>query len=342
VLLHRLAWPVGLFLVAGCLIVFKSDLEDGLGFSVHMIGGVLAYIATAWLGSRIFGLVADHRKRHKRPYPRLFKDLVAVLLFFIAIVASAALLMEQGIVGALAGSSLILAVLGFAVRNVVADTLSGVALGIEGPYRIGDWVDVDQVARGRVIEIGWRTTRILTLDSTYMILPNSQIARRRITNFSAPKPQYRAQLSLKLSRELSVETARRLILHALAEARLIQAEPAPDVKVLDLGSDDTITYAVRFWLTRFESDADSRDEIFCLIDRALRQAKVGPSRTHIELTRKPVDDHDPITHAEEVARIFSDPTEHAGPSMKEIRTPPMHRSSSGSLDLRHQAGQGSG
>lgn len=96
------------------------------------------------------------------PLPRLFKDLVAVLVFSVAAVASAALLMDQGIFGALAGPSLILAVLGFAVRNVVADTLSGLALGLEPPYRIGDWIDIDRTARGRVIEIGWRTTRLLT------------------------------------------------------------------------------------------------------------------------------------------------------------------------------------
>ena len=49
---------------------------------------------------------------------------------------------------------MILAVLGFAIRNVVADTLSGIALSVEAPYRIGDWVDIEQVARGKVIEIG--------------------------------------------------------------------------------------------------------------------------------------------------------------------------------------------
>ena len=300
--LRRLIWPSVLLLVAAGLVIFDQDVEQRVGLSLRLLGGVVGCLAAAWLGSRLFGLFADRRRRHKRPYPRLFRDLVAVLLFFAAIVASASLLLEQGLLGALAGSSLILAVLGFAIRNVVADTLSGIALGVEAPYRIGDWVDIEQVARGKVIEIGWRTTRVLTLDSAYLILPNSQIARRRIINYSAPKPQYRAQLS----REVSVDAAKEMILKAVGEARLIQTEPAPDVRVQELGSDSN-SYAVRFWLSRFERDVDCRDELLSLIDRAMRQAKVPTPRMQIELHRPHRETMRPVDHETEVARIFAAP-----------------------------------
>ncbi|MFD2857935.1 mechanosensitive ion channel family protein [Seohaeicola zhoushanensis] len=298
--------PSILLLVAVGLVFFDQDVERRVGMSLRRVGGVAGCLAAAWLGNRLFGLFADRRRRNKRPYPRLFRDLVAVLLFFAAIVGSAALLLEQGLLGALAGSSLILAVLGFAIRNVVADTLSGIALGVEAPYRIGDWIDIEQVARGKVIEIGWRTTRVLTQDSTYMILPNSQIARRRITNYSAPKPQYRAQLSLKLAHEVSVDAAKEMILKAIGEARLIQTEPAPDVRVQELGSDGN-SYAVRFWLSRFEQDVDCRDELLTLIDRAMRQAKVPTPRMQIELKWPRGRTMTRVDHETEVARIFAAP-----------------------------------
>lgn len=301
--LRKLIWPALLLLVAAGAVIFDQAVERRAGWSLRMAGGVVGCLAAAWLGSRLFGLFADRRRGHKRPYPRLFRDLVTVLLFFAALVASAALLLDQGLLGALAGSSLILAVLGFAIRNVVADTLSGIALGIEAPYRIGDWVDIEQVTRGKVIEIGWRTTRVLTLDSTYMIMPNSQIARRRITNYSAPKPQYRAQLCLKLAREVPVDAAKALILKAVGEARLIQTDPAPDVRVQELGSDSN-TYAVRFWLSRFERDADCRDELLSLIDRAMRQAKVPVPRMQVELAQSVGKTMVPFDHEAELARIF--------------------------------------
>lgn len=295
--LRRIAWPSSLLAIALGLMTFRWEIDRHLDVSVGTAAGMMAYLAAAWLCSRLFGLIADRRRQHQRPYPRLFKDLVALLLFFAAVIASTALLMDQGLFGALAGSSLILAVLGFAVRNVVADTLSGVALGVEGPYRIGDWIDIDEVARGRVIEIGWRTTRLLTLDSTYMIVPNSQIARRRITNFSAPRPQYRAQLLVKVNREVPTRAAKRLLLSAIGGAGLIQAEPAPDVKVLDIGG-DAITYAVRFWLTRFENDAESRDEVLSLIDAALRDQNVPAPSTRIDFRRDRGVSAESLAHAE--------------------------------------------
>jgi small-conductance mechanosensitive channel len=304
--LRRLIWPSVLLLVAAGLLIFDQDVERWVEISLRLPGGVVGCLAAAWLGSRLFGLFTDRRRRDKRPYPRLFRELAAVLLFFAAIVASAALLLDQGLLGALAGSSLILAVLGFAIRNVVADTLSGIALGVEAPYRIGDWVDIEQVARGKVIEVGWRTTRVLTLDSTYMILPNSQIARRRIINYSAPKPQYRAQLSLKLAHEVPVDAAKEMILKAVGEARLIQTDPAPDVRVQELGSDGN-SYAVRFWLSRFEQDVDCRDELLSVIDRAMRQAKVPTPRMQIELNRPHGKAMLPVDHETEVARIFAAP-----------------------------------
>src|SRR5690606_31158932 len=108
-------------------------------------------------------------------------------LFLAAAVATVILVFGDSLSGALASSGLFLAVLGFAIRNSLADVLSGIALGVEAPYRIGDWVEIDTTLRGRVVEIGWRTTRLLTPDDTYSILPNSQIARQRLTNYSAPR-----------------------------------------------------------------------------------------------------------------------------------------------------------
>lgn len=282
--LKRLVWPTFVtFLVFG-LILFWVIVPETLIESDALSLGItaLAYFATAWLVSRVIAMALDRAAARRRPYPRLLKDLIAAILFLIAFIATVSLYMGQGALGALAGSGLILAMLGFAIRNVVADTLSGVALGVEGPFRIGDWVDIDTLARGRVIEIGWRTTRVLTRDATYLILPNSQIARQRITNYSAPKPQYRTQVCITLDHALSVDAARQLILDALQNASLIQKDPAADVRVLAY-EEKGITYAVRYWLSRFDRDIDCRDEVFSLIDKALWSAGVATPHHRIEL-----------------------------------------------------------
>ena len=253
-----LVWPSVLMVLSLALALFGVDLTArlGLGDDVTLGATALAYFAAAWFVSRILSLALDRAGR-RRPYPRLLKDLIAAILFLVALAAAVALFSGQGATGVLAGSGLLLAMLGFAIRNVVADTLSGVALAIEAPFRIGDWVDIDGLARGKIIEIGWRTTRLLTRDATYMILPNSQIARQRITNYSAPKPQYRAQISITLDHTMPVGDARKVMLEAVRDATLIQQDPPPDVRVTAYAGNG-ITYALRYWLGRTAS-ADRAD-----------------------------------------------------------------------------------
>ncbi|MEY8798890.1 mechanosensitive ion channel family protein [Leisingera sp. XS_AS12] len=278
--IRRLLWPTSLTLICFGLLLSPSVSAEFLDDSENLLPAVtaLAYFAAAWLVSRITSLALDQAAARRRPYPRLLKDMIAALLFMIAFAATMSLFMGQGVFGALAGSGLVLALLGFAIRNVVADTLSGIALGVEGPFRIGDWVDIDGLARGKVIEIGWRTTRLLTRDRAYVILPNSQIARQRITNYSAPKPEYRAQVNIVLDHGMPIERAREVMLEALKGAKLIQQDPAPDVRVIAY-EEGGITYALRYWLSRFDRDIDCRDEVFTLVDEALRKAgTIAPYR----------------------------------------------------------------
>lgn len=254
---------------------FPAFLAQSETMSLLIMAGI--YLSSAWTVSRVFALILD-KAGGKRPYPRLLKDLITAFLFMIAFAATGMLFMGQGALGAVAGSTLIIALLGFAIRNVVADTLSGVALAIEAPFRIGDWIDIDTLAQGKAIEIGWRTTRIQTPDVTYVILPNSQISRQRITNYSAPKRAFRAQLNITLDHVLSIDEARAIMLGALSKAKVILQDPAPDVRV-NAYEEGGISYTVRYWVPKYELAVDCRDEIFRLIDDALRSAgSVAPYR----------------------------------------------------------------
>jgi small-conductance mechanosensitive channel len=213
--------------------------------------------------------------------PKLLGELITGALFLAATAATIALILGQSAGGALASSGLI-AVLGFAIRNVLADVLSGVALGLEAPFRIGDWLEFDGFIRGKIIEIGWRTTRLLTRDDTYMILPNSQISRQRLTNFSAPKKHYRASLDILLGHDISIVRAKRLLAEAALSSSAVMPHPEPDVRAIENGRDG-IRYAVRYWVPSFVDDIDCRDEVLTAIDEAIRNAQVPAPASRVRL-----------------------------------------------------------
>ncbi|MDX5357493.1 MAG: mechanosensitive ion channel family protein [Rhodobacterales bacterium] len=224
----------------------------------------------------VHGGTAARLTRHRkgaRPVPKVALDLFRVALFMVATLASLSLFFRQDLSGFLTGSGLVLAVLGFAIRNVVADTFSGLALGLEAPFRIGDWVSIDGLAQGRVQDIGWRTTRLVTRDSTYVILPNSQISRQRITNFSAPRPEYRDHVDLTLPVTFPVAEACRLIGTALEGAQTIVPGKTPEVQVASF-SPQGITFRVKYWVPRHDLEIACRSEVYSRIDARLREQGV--------------------------------------------------------------------
>ena len=228
--------PLLMLASIAALFVGETELHARSGVSLlgprgHDVLQALAYLGIAWLLSRISNRVLSGVRPNDQPVPRLLGDLVSGFLFLSAIASGSLLLAGHGSGSILAGSGVLLALLGFAIRNVVADALSGVALGLEGPFRIGDWIDIDGMARGRVVEIGWHTTRLLTRDSTYVILPNSQISRQRIVNYSVPRSEFRAQVEITLSHALPATEGAEILRKALESATLIRQMPPPDMRI---------------------------------------------------------------------------------------------------------------
>lgn len=286
-MIRLLVAPTVLLIALAALAGFGPEVGIRLGISPLGEQGrnalwMVGYLGAAWFLSRVADLVLTRMRPRNRPVPKLLRDLVSAVLFLVAFVSGAMLLMGHSAGGALAGSTVVLALLGFAIRNVVADTLSGIALGLEAPFRIGDWVDIEGLARGRVIEIGWRTTRLLTRDSTYVILPNSQISRQRIVNYSAPRSEFRVQLEIVLDHALAATEGAEVLRNALFKAALIKQSPAPDVRIQAIEATG-VRYAMRYWIERFDHEVDARDAIWREVDTALRQAGASTPVQHVRI-----------------------------------------------------------
>src|SRR5690606_7860799 len=124
-----------------------------------------------------------------------------------------------------------------------------------------------------VIEIGWRTTRILTADDIYMILPNSQISRQMLTNYSAPRKQYQATMQITLNHDVPVAQAKALLKeaarHALSNPGMVETQK-PIVRATQYGTEG-ITYTIKYWVSNFAFDMECRDVMMAAVDETLRK-----------------------------------------------------------------------
>lgn len=247
----------------------------------------VAWLAGAWFASRLLDTILPPmglgRRAGRGPHiPRLLSDLLHVVLYAVALVGILAFVFQQPVSGLLTTSSVVIAVIGFALRNVFADIFAGIALNMEHPFRLGDWVDTGGGVVGRVEEINWRATRLMTLDGMMVVTPNGGIAGTRFTNLSRPDPRLRIQMPVVLDQDISHAQARRILMSAMVCTPEVLSDPVPDV-IVDGLTLNGVSYVLRFWVPSYPQSAQVRDRVAGAVLDHLERAGIGLARPKQEM-----------------------------------------------------------
>ncbi len=165
--------------------------------SVDWLGGVGARLEQLLLafsiGSASIALLfnpwfADGRSARA---PAIVQD--ALVVVFVA--GAAAIVFSVSSFNVLTGSAIVAAIIGFALQETLGNAFAGIAIQIEKPFRVGHWISAgDHV--GRVVEVTWRATKILTKAGNLTVVPNSQMATHAIQNYSEPAAPTRLEIEV--------------------------------------------------------------------------------------------------------------------------------------------------
>lgn len=99
-------------------------------------------------------------------------------------------------------------VLGVVLAPLVSDIINGVFVLGDQPYEIGDMVELDTGEKGFVDDVTIRYTKIFTMDNTFLVIPNSEIRKRDVDNYSAEDIRTRQTIDLTVTYESDVDVAR--------------------------------------------------------------------------------------------------------------------------------------
>ena len=119
--------------------------------------------------------------------PKLLRDIIWFLFFTLGIIVGLNKSYNVEISGLVATSGIAIAVLGFALRNMISDVFTGIALNIEKPLKYGDWIEIENGVVGRVEEINWRATKLVTREQITVVVSNNHLASTVFKNYSTPK-----------------------------------------------------------------------------------------------------------------------------------------------------------
>lgn len=282
--LARLAVQLGLPVAALAVLLTMTPFWDGAAWAATVPPGwvaslddalaVLRWVAAAWLVNRacaalVWPLLA--RRHGGTPVPKMLVDLVALLVWLTTALIVATAVFDRSPMALLATSTVALGVVGFAVRELISDFFAGIALSIERPFAIGDWIEVDAVA-GKVVDMTWRAVRLSTTDDVTIVVPNGNIAAETFRNYSRPDNWFRDEIRVPLPFDVSTHQGQRILLSAVTQIPELAAHHRkPSVSIAEY-DERGVVWRLLYWAPDFGRLSSLRFAVHANILRNLHMA----------------------------------------------------------------------
>ena len=163
--------------------------------------------------------------------------------------------------------------LGFALKDIISNFISGILILTLRPFRLGDQIIIGET-EGNVERIELRATQLRTYDGRVVLVPNAEVFTSRIINNTAA-PIRRGSAALFIGYDSDLQKAVTVVHNAAQTAVGVLEEPAVSVRVRELGQDDILIEA-RFWTDSRRSDfVATTSTVMSAIVAALKEAGIG-------------------------------------------------------------------
>lgn len=114
-----------------------------------------------------------------------------------------------------------------ALQDTLANFFAGIHILVETPIKAGDYIQLEGGQEGLVTDIGWRTTRVVTLGNNTVVVPNTKITSTVLTNFSVPSSRVSAEAILVADLSADIERVQQVAIEEAAAAEGVLSEFPP-------------------------------------------------------------------------------------------------------------------
>ena len=139
--------------------------------------------------------------------------------------------------------------IGFGLQSITNNFISGVIILIERPIKVGDRIEIDDLA-GNIVEISARATTIITNDNIAVIVPNSDFINSRVINWSHNNKQVRLNFPVGVSYNEDPEKIRKLLEEVAKANSGVLSSPKPYVLFESYG-DSSLNFNLLVWTSEF-------------------------------------------------------------------------------------------
>ena len=209
-----------------------------------LIIAVVLVIIGIWL-SKLAKNLSIKAMKSQNVDPTVYQFISRVISAFIKLIfILSALSMFIKITSVLAAFSAVGVAIGLGLQDSVAQIASGVQILLTHPFKNGDYVEIGGLS-GSIVEIRFMNTILMTPDNKRIIIPNSDMTKNHIVNYSAEENR-RVDLSFSIGYSDDITKAKAVVLETALSNSAVLQDPAPVVVVSNHGA-SSIELSARLW-----------------------------------------------------------------------------------------------
>jgi len=228
------------------------------------------------IGQAVLNMMARKVDEHKFVQPKslpLFK--ISLKTALIGGAAYGLLLAWHVDVTAWLASAGILGIaIGFASKDTLSNLFAGIFILADTPYKIGDFVVLDAGERGRVTDIGIRSTRILTREDVQIIIPNAAIGNAKIINETGgPHKKMRVAVYVGVAYGSDIDKVRGILMDVAKNCENTVEDPPPKVRFSNFG-DSALEFRLLAWINEPIFRGQALDDLNTTIYKRFEEEKI--------------------------------------------------------------------
>jgi len=139
--------------------------------------------------------------------------------------------------------------IGFGLQSITNNWISGIIILFEKPIKIGDRVEVGEIA-GNVVNISARATTIITNDDISVIVPNSEFISQTVINWSHNDRKVRFNFPVFVSHNEDPVNVKKALLEVAHENQFVLTDPKPDI-LFDAYQESSLKFNLRIWTSEY-------------------------------------------------------------------------------------------
>ncbi len=121
-----------------------------------------------------------------------------------------------------------------AAQETLANMIAGFVIMVDRPFRVGDRINLPRSNKvGDVIKIGLRSTKILDFDNNVVTIPNAEIVKNDVINFSYPDINIRLKIDVEVAYGSDLDKVKTILVDVVSSFETVLPDPKPAAYLVD-------------------------------------------------------------------------------------------------------------